>query len=77
MARHNIDGNLAEDRVVDYLKSNGFLVIERNWKTKYCEIDIIAQKRNCLHFVEVKFRGTDSFGEGFDYITSNKIRQCD
>ena len=49
-----ITGFEGEKRAASYLISKGFLVIERNWRTKSGEIDIIAYKNDTLVFVEVK-----------------------
>jgi uncharacterized protein (TIGR00252 family) len=73
--KHNDDGRLAEDKVAEYLSQHGYKVIDRNWKTKKCEIDIVAQKGDQLSFVEVKYRSKSDHGEGFDYITDSKLRQ--
>lgn len=47
-------GNYAEDRAINYLQSRGFTILERNYYTKYGEIDIIATFNNVYHFIEVK-----------------------
>ena len=47
-------GNEGEYRAAKYLESKGFEIIERNWRTKLGEIDIIAVKNDILVFVEVK-----------------------
>ena len=47
-------GEKGEDRAVNYLLSKGFAIIERNWRTKGGEIDIIAYKNDILVFVEAK-----------------------
>ena len=47
-------GNDGENRAVSYLEGKGFQIIERNWRTKRGEIDIIAYKNDTLVFVEVK-----------------------
>ncbi len=73
--KHNVDGAEAESKVVDYLKANGFKILDKNWKTPKCEIDIIAQKDNCIYFVEVKYRSNDTQGDGFEYITPGKLKQ--
>lgn len=52
MSRHK--GNEAEDRAVDFLKNMGFEILCRNFYTRFGEIDIVAKKRDVLHFVEVK-----------------------
>lgn len=75
MARHNADGSFAEQKVTEYLAAQGFEVVETNWKTKFCEIDIVAQKDGRMYFVEVKYRQSADQGGGFDYITSQKLHQ--
>lgn len=47
-------GDIAEDIVALYLKTDGYEVIERNYLKKYGEIDIVARKRKKLYFIEVK-----------------------
>ncbi len=47
-------GENGENRAVNYLISKGFTIIERNWRTKGGEIDIIAYKNDTIVFVEVK-----------------------
>ncbi|MDL2342061.1 MAG: YraN family protein [Patescibacteria group bacterium] len=68
-------GKKAEIAASAYLEMRGFLILERNFRRPRCEIDIIAQKDNAVHFVEVKYRRTDDQGSGFDAITSAKLRQ--
>jgi uncharacterized protein (TIGR00252 family) len=68
-------GKKAESRVADYLKKNGFKVITKNWRTKVCEIDVVAKKDNVVYFVEVKYRSSEKQGGGLDYITSKKLKQ--
>jgi len=47
-------GREGEDRVARYLTDSGWLVIERNWRTRLGEIDIIVLRRDTIAFVEVK-----------------------
>ena len=47
-------GKDGENRATQYLISKGFAIIERNWRTKGGEIDIIAYKNDTIVFVEVK-----------------------
>jgi len=47
-------GNLAEDKACRFLDDNGFSIVERNFYSRFGEIDIIALKDEVLHFVEVK-----------------------
>lgn len=67
-------GSRGEDAATAYLERQGYEVVERNFKTPRCEIDIIARKGNCLYFVEVKYRASDRQGGGFDYVTPAKLR---
>ncbi|WP_035908167.1 YraN family protein [Lebetimonas sp. JS032] len=47
-------GNIAEQKAAQFLKNNNFKIIERNFYTKFGEIDIIAFKNSVFHFIEVK-----------------------
>lgn len=68
-------GGRAEDQVADELANQGYEILDKNWKIKIAEIDIVAKKDNTIYFVEVKYRQTDSAGDGFDYITDKKLHQ--
>jgi putative endonuclease len=52
--QHISIGRLGEDIVEGYLKNRGFLILDRNYRQKWGELDILAQKDGVLHFVEVK-----------------------
>lgn len=68
-------GQEAEKQAAKYLKKQGFKIIDRNWRTRWCEIDIIASKDKIVYFAEVKYRSSANCGTGFDYITSKKLQQ--
>lgn len=68
-------GRHAEDTVASYLQRQGYEIIDQNWRTRRCEIDIIAKKKKRITFVEVKYRGQQAQGDGFAYITPKKIQQ--
>lgn len=68
-------GDEAETAAARWLEARGYTVIERNWRTKFCEIDIIAQKSNTLYFIEVKHRKQAGQGGGIAAITPTKLRQ--
>lgn len=74
MAQHNDLGKLGEDLAVDYLKKKGYAILERNWRYKKAEIDIIALKNNSLIVVEVKTRSNFSVGEPYEFVNSKKIK---
>lgn len=76
MSKDNLTlGFLAEDNAEKFLKSEGYKILERNYKTKLGEIDIIAKDKDTLCFIEVKCRSSDRFGSGFDAVTGLKQRQ--
>ncbi|MDY2763663.1 YraN family protein [Campylobacter sp.] len=59
MATKNYNfGFEAEDRACEYLRTLGFEITERNFHSKFGEIDIIAKKADMLHFIEVKATNT-------------------
>lgn len=66
-------GDRAENEVANYLVRNSHEIIERNWKTKYCEIDIVSRKDGVLYFTEVKYRRQSNQGGGFAAITNKKL----
>jgi uncharacterized protein (TIGR00252 family) len=68
-------GNAAESRAAAYLQMQGYKIIDRNWRTRYCEIDIVAEKNKTVWFVEVKFRTSSSQGAGYEYVTPKKLQQ--
>ncbi len=53
-------GAKGEKAAISYLRRNGFLIRERNWRNGRYEIDIIAEKLGVVHFVEVKTRRVGS-----------------
>ena len=68
-------GNRGEDIASVFISQQGYKIIDRNWKTRWCEIDIIATKDSAVYFVEVKYRKNDLYGSGLDYITAKKLGQ--
>ena len=68
-------GRKAELAVANLLEQAGFEIIDRNWKTRVCEIDVIAEKDNIIYFVEVKYRSSIAQGSGFEYIAAQKLNK--
>lgn len=74
MTNHSA-GHAAEKRAAQYLQEEGYKICEMNWKTRWCEIDIVAEKEGTVYFVEVKYRRNTKYGYGLDYITPKKLKQ--
>lgn len=68
-------GDRAEDVACEYLCSRGHTIVERNWKTKYCEIDIISTHDDTVYFTEVKYRRQPGQGGGLAAITPTKLNK--
>lgn len=73
--KHLFLGCSGEEIAADFLKDNGYKVLERNYKSKLGEIDIIAQEKDAICFIEVKTRSSDKFGAPSEAITSSKQKQ--
>lgn len=68
-------GQQGETLACQYLSRQGYRIILRNYRTKLGEIDIIAEERGTLVFVEVKTRRGHKCGHPFEAVTSAKCRQ--
>lgn len=68
-------GDKAETAVAQYLENNGHQVIARNWRTRFCEIDIVSINDETIYFTEVKYRKKADWGDGMDAITPAKQKQ--
>ncbi|PIS23184.1 hypothetical protein COT49_01340 [candidate division WWE3 bacterium CG08_land_8_20_14_0_20_40_13] len=67
-------GSKGEDIACDYLKSQGYKIIETNYRAKnFGEIDIVAIKGRKTVFVEVKTRTSDKMGRGDESINQRKL----
>ena len=65
-------GKYGEDIVCRHLKKSGYRILERNFRTRFGEIDIIAAKKGHTAFVEVKTRSTDAFGAPSESVGAKK-----
>ncbi|OIP84321.1 hypothetical protein AUK04_02505 [Candidatus Roizmanbacteria bacterium CG2_30_33_16] len=66
-------GKIGENAACDYLQKQGYLIIERNFRSKGGEIDIIIQKSNKIVFVEVKTRIGDTKGRPYEAVNYYKL----
>ncbi len=68
-------GDIGELLAAKYLKKHGYKILETNYRCTLGEIDIIAKHKRVLAFVEVKTRGSDSFGHPKTAVTRQKQRK--
>lgn len=68
-------GKLGEDLATVELWHQGYAILARRYRTRYGEIDIVAQDGNTVVFVEVKARRSDRFGTAAESITPRKQRR--
>jgi len=64
-----------ENIATTYLNKTGYKIIERNYSSRFGEIDIVASINNCLVFVEVKTKTGTDFGVPEEMISKRKIKQ--
>ncbi len=67
-------GNYGEELAVKYLKNLGYKILERNYRIRGGEIDIVARDKDYIIFVEVKTRYSHEFGLPSESITFFKIK---
>lgn len=72
MTNHDL-GRIGEEMAAKYLEKKDFRVLARNFRTAKGEIDIIALRREQIHFVEVKTRQGDGFGRPAESVDGRKI----
>ncbi|HMZ45736.1 MAG TPA: YraN family protein [Chitinophagaceae bacterium] len=72
-------GNLGEDLSAKWFELKGYFILERNWRYKRSEVDIIASKENKLHFIEIKTRTNSNFGypeESINQVKMNALKKA-
>ncbi len=71
--RSALVGKAGEEFVAGYLKSKGYIILKRNWRdSRYGEIDIVAENREFIVFVEVKTRIKSALVSGVESVDFGK-----
>ena len=65
-------GRAGEKRAVEFLKKNGFKILKKNYNTPFGEIDIIAQDKGAIVFIEVKTRTSADYGLPCEAVDKRK-----
>lgn len=63
--------------VAKELEKQHHTIVAMNWRTRWCEIDVVSKKGSVVYFTEVKFRQSPKYGSGFDYVHKTKQRQME
>ena len=66
------DGDWGEALAAEYLEARGCRIVEKEWRCRFGEIDLIAEKDGMLLFVEVKLRTNLQYGMPREYVTAKK-----
>lgn len=72
-------GSCYEEQAAAYLQKNGYCILERNYRCRQGEVDLICRHSGYLVFVEVKYRSSDRMGEpgeAVNYKKQQRIRQA-
>ncbi|GLJ79104.1 YraN family protein [Microbacterium imperiale] len=72
MATKDERGRAGEERAARHLTERGYDILDRNWRHRQGEIDIVAGTRDELVIVEVKTRRSDGFGHPFEAVDDRK-----
>jgi putative endonuclease len=73
MAKHQQTGQKGEALAAQFLAERGYQILHQNWRFSYYEVDIIAQKDNILHIIEVKTRRNSQYGYPEESVTDQKL----
>lgn len=74
--KNQATGQLGEQAAADYLSNQGYRILERNFRSRGGEVDIVARDRQgCIAFVEVKTRRSLAYGLPQQAVTIRKQRQ--
>ena len=72
MGRNNLAGAWGEAYAAEYLRKKHYQIVAAGYRSRFGEIDLIAQNRKYLVFVEVKLRKNAEFARAADYVDRNK-----
>jgi putative endonuclease len=75
MAAKDVLGRAGEDRAAHHFVTCGYEILDRNWRTRDGEIDLVVARPGELVVVEVKTRRTEGFGHPFEAIDARKQRR--
>jgi putative endonuclease len=74
MAKHNTTGKKGEELAAAWFKEAGYTLLHQNWRFSHWEVDIIAEKKGTLHFIEVKTLSSEKFGYPEQKVGKKKLQ---
>ena len=66
-------GDYGEKFAVGFLEAKGYEILERDFRTKFGQVDVIARNTRVIHFIEVKTRSSVKYGRPAEAVNQNKI----
>ena len=72
MGRNNLVDAWGEACAAEYLRKKGYKILANSYRSRFGEIDLIAQRKDVLAFVEVKLRKSDAFAEAREFVSFSK-----
>ena len=72
---HIATGKLGEEIAKKYLEEKGYKIIEKDFKTKYAEIDLVGTKNKGMVFFEVRTKRGEAFGSPEETLNSKKLKK--
>jgi putative endonuclease len=73
MPAHIEFGKKGEALAISWLEKNGFRILARNWRHGRLEVDVIASRNDLLHFIEIKSRRGNRFGQPEESVDEKKL----
>lgn len=68
-------GSSGEDIAINYIKSQGYKLVNHNFYTKHGEIDLVYYDNSCLCFCEVKYRSSAFYGSSIEAVNFSKQKK--
>lgn len=68
-------GTEYEEIAAKYLMDHGYRILERNYRNRYGEIDIIAEKTNVIIYIEIKYRSSNKYGDPLEAVDYRKQKR--
>ena len=69
------NGDIYEQRAMSLLEAKGYVILDRQYRCAFGEVDIVARDGNCIVFAEVKHRKSKSSGDPLEAVTYKKMRR--